>query len=136
MVFLAACGAVTPEALTSFQTTEVNVDGQSLQVMVADTEDKRGQGFQGVDDMPGGIDGMLFVWEAPRTTSFHMRNVSLPLEAWWFDEDGHLVGSADMNTCVDGDCVSYASPGEVMWALETATGEWDFDPGANLSFSE
>lgn len=118
--------------MTGFGTADVTIGEESLAVAVAETTSQRRQGLQGVDDLPRGVDGMLFVFETPRTASFHMRTVTFDLDIWWFDAQGVLVGSTGMTTCLDGQCVSYRSPGEIMWALETPAGEWDFSPGSEL----
>lgn len=78
---------------------------------------------------------MLFVFDEVRSASFGMRDTLIPLDIWWFDEDGHLVGSAEMEPCASVTCPSYRSPGEVFWALETPAGKWDLGPGDNLSVS-
>lgn len=76
---------------------------------------------------------MLFVWDEPTTATFGMRDTHIPLDVWWFDEDGHLLGGAQMEPCRSS-CPSYASPGPVRWALETPAGLWDFGPGDRLDF--
>lgn len=136
MAILAGCAATPIEMPAGMETSSVTVGDESLNVLVADTSEKRRQGFQEVDSLPAEVDGMVFVFDSPRTSTFHMRNVTIPLDVWWFDGDGYIVGNAEMNTCLDGGCVSYASPGPVAWALETPAGEFEFSPGESLSFSE
>jgi uncharacterized membrane protein (UPF0127 family) len=121
--------------MEGFETTEVLVGDQSLVVAVADTPAQRSQGLQGMAELPDGMDGMLFVFEAAREASFHMRTVGLDLDIWWFDAEGSLVGSTRMVTCAEGPCVSYSSPGEIMWALETSAGAWAFEAGSRLVVS-
>ncbi len=75
---------------------------------------------------------MLFVFERSRSATFGMLNVPLPLDIWWFDENGVLLGSAAMDPCPEEPCTDYASPGSVMWALETPSGDFDFQPGEVL----
>lgn len=90
----------------------------------------------GLDHLPGGIDGMLFVYSTPRTVGFHMRNTLIDLDIWWFDADMGLIGSAEMEPCEAEPCTSYASPGDVQWVLETTLGEYEFEPGDRLSIVE
>lgn len=104
-----------------------------LLVAVASTSSQRSQGLSGLDELPEGLDGMLFVWSDPSTSSFHMRDVGFPLDVWFFGDDGRLIGSARMETCPDGACTSYATPGPVMWALETPAGVFAFEPGSMLA---
>jgi uncharacterized membrane protein (UPF0127 family) len=114
----------------------VEVGDERLTVAVAETSPQRRQGLRGLDELPDGIDGMLFVYSDPRSASFNMRTVGLDLDIWWFDESAELMGSASMSTCLEGGCVSYRSPGEIGWALETAAGVFDFVPGELLSFPD
>lgn len=100
---------------------------------VAATSAQRGQGLSGVDELPPGLDGMLFMWNDPSTTSFHMSGVGFPLDVWFFDGDGMLIGSTSMPTCPDGACASYTTPGPVKWALETPAGDFSFAPGSRLT---
>ena len=127
---VAAC--VTP-GLDGFSTTMIEVGDATLTVAVADTDDERRQGLRGVEELPRGIDGMLFVFEEPRPATFGMRDALIPLDIWWFDEDGSLLGSTTMTPCPTEPCAVYASPAPIAWALETPRGEHSFPPGTVLS---
>ncbi|HEX6222247.1 MAG TPA: DUF192 domain-containing protein [Acidimicrobiia bacterium] len=107
-----------------------------MTVAVATTSTQRNQGLQGVEALPDGLDGMLFAFDEPISTTFHMRNVAFPLDVWFFDDAGVLLGSIRMTTCPPGACPSYATPGAVTWALETPAGRFDIDPGSELSVGE
>jgi uncharacterized membrane protein (UPF0127 family) len=85
-----------------------------------------------VDALPVDIDGMLFAFETARSATFGMRDTLMPLDIWWFDEDGYLIGSAEMEPCPSEPCTSYRSPAEVRWALETPMGEIELEPGERL----
>jgi uncharacterized membrane protein (UPF0127 family) len=112
---------------------EVTVGDIPLDVWVADDDGERGQGMIGVDVMPDSVDGMLFVFEEPGQRFFHMAGVSIPLDIWWFDAEGRLVGSTPMEPCPRAPCPSYPSPDGVAWALETPSGSQDLPIGAMLS---
>lgn len=122
--------------LDTFTTEQVSVDGRKLTVAVADESTERRQGLQGVDELPSGMDGMLFVFDEPTSTSFHMRTVGLPLDVWWFDAGGRLMGSAEMATCQIDECISYPTPGPIAWALETPAGDVSLSPGALLTVGD
>lgn len=107
-----------------------------LSVVVADSTIERSQGLQDLGELPDGVDGMLFVFAEPTSTTFHMRNVQFPLDVWFFDSEGSLLGSARMETCLEGDCPSYGAPGLISWALETPADVYDFGPGSELSLQE
>jgi len=131
---VAACAAAP--GLEGFEVAEISVGDSELTVAIADTSAQRRQGLRGVERLPDGIDGMLFVWDSPTSATFAMTDTLLPLDIWWFDEEGRLVGSTVMETCLKGPCVGYGSPGPIMWAMETPTGEYGFIPGALLSTVE
>lgn len=103
---------------------------------VADDATLRRQGLRDLDVFPAGLDGMLFVWDSPTSTSFVMETVPFPLDIWWFDGDGRLVGSTSMDPCPTGTCPGYPSPVPVGWALETPAGEATFDVGDLISTGE
>jgi uncharacterized membrane protein (UPF0127 family) len=120
--------------LEEFETAEILVGDQILHVAVAETSRQARQGLRGIEVLPTGLDGMLFVFGESRTATFGMRDTLIPLDIWWFDGDGVLVGSSEMEPCVETPCTSYGSPGEVAWALETPLGEFDLVPGDRLTF--
>ena len=126
----ASCGP--PPVLTEFDRAEIEVGGNRLSVAVADTLGLRNQGLRGVDALPETLDGMLFVFEPARSATFGMRDTLMPLDIWWFDADGDLIGSAQMEPCPAEPCTSYRSPAEVRWALETPLDEVDLEPGDRL----
>lgn len=129
---VAAC-AGEPDGLAGFATSEITVGDVSLTVALADTGDRRYQGLSGIESLPDRVDGMLFVWDEPASVTFSMRDTAFPLDIWWFDDEGVLLGTNEMTTCLDGACVGYRSPGPVLWALETPQGDYGFEPGALLS---
>ena len=103
--------------------------------MVAEavTSAERSQGLMDIDELPDGMDGMLFWFDPPRQASFHMLNTPMPLDIWWFDEDGVLLGNSEMEPCVTETCPGYPSPGVIAWALETPLGSFDFQRGDRIS---
>lgn len=76
---------------------------------------------------------MLFVYSSPSSTAYGMRDTLMPLDIWWFDSGGYLLGSAEMEPCDTMECTSYGSPGMIMWVLETPMGEYEFAVGSRLS---
>ena len=128
-----AC-ATTP-SLDGFEVTEITVEEQSLTVAVAETSSERSQGLRDVERLPVGLDGMVFVFEETRPATFGMRDTLIPLDIWWFDEEGRLLGSTEMEPCTTQDCPTYPSPAEVAWALETPMGEFGFPPDSLLQWT-
>jgi len=142
-VVLTGCAATADQTTTTApapaaapegsRTEAISVDGADLKVWVADSASVRSQGLMGVESLPDGVDGMLFVFENASLRSFHMLDTRLALDIWWFDADGHLIGSDEMEPCPEEPCPSHSSPDEVAWALETPLGDFDFPMGAVLS---
>lgn len=122
-----------PESLQALSVTTVAIDGRTLRVAVAETNDARQRGLMGVADL-GSLDGLLFAYGAPVETSFHMRNVPIPLDIAFFDAEGRLMAVVAMAVCESEPCPSYRSPGSFRWALEAPAGNLArLDPGATLS---
>jgi len=122
-----------PESLRGHTITTVALGGRTLRVAVAETNDARQRGLMGVADL-GPLDGLLFAYPAPVETSFHMRNVPIPLDIAFFDAEGRLMAVVAMAVCEGEPCPSYPSPGPIRWALETPAGDLaGLDPKAQLS---
>jgi hypothetical protein len=120
---------------SSFPIEAVAVGDTELQVWVAVTPEERTQGLRDVTELPAGVDGMLFVFDTPRTPVFVMEDTLLPLDVWFFDEGGVLIGTEEMAPCDAEPCTRYPGPESVQWALETPLGDHEFEPGAVLATS-
>ncbi|WP_409450551.1 DUF192 domain-containing protein [Aquabacterium sp. J223] len=66
-----------------------------IRAEVAQTEAQRQVGLMHRREM-GANDGMLFIFEAPATHCFWMRNTLLPLSIAFVADDGRIVNIADM----------------------------------------
>jgi uncharacterized membrane protein (UPF0127 family) len=62
----------------------IQIAGQQLRVLVADTYDHRLQGWSGKKDM-GKYDGMLFVFPRPGRPEIVMRDMNFPLDVVWIN---------------------------------------------------
>lgn len=129
---MVACGGATG-ALAPFEVDAVSIGDQRLTVLVADDPAERRQGLRGVEELPTGIDGMLFVFFSPSEARFTMADTLMPLDIWWFDGDGVLVGSTRMVPCTERPCATYPSPEAILFALETPAGSVTLSEGATLS---
>lgn len=114
---------------------DITVGGTDLRVWVADEPGERSEGLSQVDRLPGGVDGMLFVFPTPSLPTFVMKETRFPLDLWFFDPGGALIGMAEMQPCPADPCPRFPAPGEVGWALETAQGSYRFEEGEVLSTS-
>ena len=116
-----------------------NADGEVVGycVLAAEDDAQRSQGLMEVTDLQG-YDGMLFVWDVDTSGGFWMRNTVMPLSIAWFDADGALVSTADMEPCPDSapDCPTYPAEGSYRFALEVEQGrleELDITEGSTIS---
>jgi len=131
----AAVAACTGPAAVDhpFPSESITVGDQDLTVWVADEPEERHQGLRGVEALPRGVAGLLFSWRSPAEATFTMKGALIPLDIWWFDGDGALIGSTQMDPCSGDACPTYPSPGPIGWALETPLGELDLSEGSALS---
>lgn len=109
-------------------TATVLVAEEELVVAVADTSAERSEGLREAVDL-GGLDGMLFIHDAEGPVTYGMRDTLIPLDIWFIDAGGTIVGTAEMEPCDSEPCRSYPSPGPVLWVLETEQGRYDFSVG-------
>ena len=135
LLLAAACDTATT-GIDSYPSVEIEVGGAPMTVWLADESSERRSGLSGIEQLPSGIEGMLFTWDVPVSATFNMEDTPMPLDIWWFDSAGSLIGSYEMEPCLEDDCARYRSPGQVKWALETPLGEFEFEPGATLSTVE
>jgi hypothetical protein len=122
--------------LSGFETIDIDVGDVTLTVAAAETTQQRARGLMEVESLPPGMDGMLFDFGGAASASFQMRNTVIPLDIWWFEPGGRLIGVTTMTPCEAEPCESYESPGEIGWALETPAGEIALTAGAQLSTGE
>jgi uncharacterized membrane protein (UPF0127 family) len=126
----------TPSARVDLPVQQVSVGNTALEVWVADEPGERSRGLRDVTTLPDGIGGMLFVFSPPSTPTFVMEDTLIPLDLWFFDEAGEMIGWVEMTPCPSDPCARYPAPGQVGWALETPSGTFEFEVGEMLTTSD
>lgn len=132
-----AAAPVVPEGFGIVPARVTPPDGGSpceVCLWVADSDELRRRGLMGVTDL-GGSDGMAFVYDEPRTTSFTMRNTVMALSIAFYDADGRFLDAFDMEPCRAEPCASYPTPSGFTVAVEVPRGELDeleMVPGSRL----
>jgi len=86
-------GAQEPQ--TSLQRTVIQAGMFQIDAQIAQTPQQRQIGLMFRKDMAT-HEGMLFVFEAPQTQCFWMKNTLLALTAAFVDDEGTVVNLADM----------------------------------------
>jgi uncharacterized membrane protein (UPF0127 family) len=109
-------------------TARMVIGDEELTVAVADTSAERAQGLRGAADLSG-LDGMWFIHEGVGPVSYTMQQTLIPLDIWFIDGGGVIVGTTEMEPCPADPCPSYPSPEPVHWVLETELGRFDFAIG-------
>ncbi len=110
-----------PASLLGRPLTIAEIGDLELRVVVADTPASRSRGLMDVGDF-GGVEGMVFVFDAPTDTSFYMKNVLAPLDIAFVGADGVVLDVLTMPLCTVDPCPTYPSPAPFMWAMETPAG--------------
>ena len=111
--------------LPGFDTTTISIDDREMVVAVADTPKTRSQGLMGVTEL-GGLDGMLFVFEADSESGFWMRDTLIPLDIAFFAFDRIFVDKLTMVPCTTDDCPLYNATGRYRYAIEAPEGDLGF----------
>jgi uncharacterized membrane protein (UPF0127 family) len=128
--------AAVPEGFTTMAARATGADGTvcELCLWIAADGDQRARGLMGVTDL-GPADGMAFVYPAPTTGAFWMKNTVMPLSIAFFDADGRFLDGFDMQPCVADPCERYPTPSGFVVAVEVPQGDLErlgLVPGATL----
>ncbi|MCG5537376.1 DUF192 domain-containing protein [Halorhodospira sp. 9622] len=111
-------------------TTSTRVGGEPIEVRIANTRTARAQGFQHASPEQLSTERVLFVWSEPHRPSFHMHNVSAPLDIAWIAE-GEIIAIERMTPGEQG----YRPPEPVDAALELAPKQTEtigIEPGTQI----
>ena len=114
--------------LVGFEIIDLEIDGVSYPVALANTASLRRQGLRAVSDL-GDIIGMWFTWGGDEVDSaFTMKDTLIALDIAFFDAGGRVVDTFTMVPCTGSDCPLYRSSGPYVGALEVpADGRLDLD---------
>ncbi|MBE7412621.1 MAG: DUF192 domain-containing protein [Leptospiraceae bacterium] len=107
------------ELNTKNEILSIRVDGNLLQVEIADTEAKRRIGLMYRKNLKEN-EGMLFVFPRADYLSFWMKNTYIPLSIAYFNEDRRLVDMYDMKPNQIKEF--YNATEKVIYALEVNQG--------------
>ncbi len=111
-----------PSSTLSFQSTVIQVDTSRLVVEVADTGQKQERGLMFRESLPQDY-GMIFVFDRVGRYTFWMRDVRIPLDIIWFDDNRRAVFIAtNLQPCTTLLCPLYTPDTDAKYALEVNAG--------------
>jgi uncharacterized membrane protein (UPF0127 family) len=99
-------------------TVQLRAGMHLIQAELAQTQEERAIGLMHRPSLPANA-GMLFVFEAPATQCFWMRNTLIPLSIAYVADDGSIVNIAEMQALSED---SHCSAKPVRYALEMNKG--------------
>lgn len=111
-------GAQPGKPNTGLPVIKLSIGGHPLTAEVAANNGQRFTGLMHRFSLPPDH-GMLFVFAAPRTQSFWMRNTYIPLSIAFMDSDGRILNIEDL---APQDDRSKWSAGPALYALEMRKG--------------
>lgn len=122
----------------ALQTAQIEVDGVSLDVEIADHHKAKEKGLSGRDHLEEGK-GMLFVYKKPQILYFCMRETKIPLSIGFFDKEKTLINIEVMNPLSPRERAIPLSQSALpaQYALEVPQGWFQrnhIQPGAKFSF--
>lgn len=123
----AACGG--PEAASSLPTGTVRIlppgaPPVTLQVEIAETPDTRARGLMGRRELPDDV-GMAFLFDAPSSGGFWMKDTLIPLSIAFWDSTGRIAAILDMEPCKADPCPIHRPGVTYVGALEVNRGFFD-----------
>lgn len=95
----------------------------TMTVRIADNASKRAAGYQWVCEKDADNTAILFVFPGMIPSAFHMRNVYVPLDIYFFDDAGNQVSAMVMRPEPPGQGMEpryYKPAGPFRYALEIA----------------
>jgi uncharacterized protein len=95
-----------------------------FQVEVADTPETRSRGLMFRTHLAPDA-GMVFLFDAPTSGAFWMKDTLIPLQIAFWDADGRIVAILDMRPCETDECPLYSPGATYVAALEVNAGRLD-----------
>lgn len=109
-MFLPAC--------TADGRPEIQLDGVTIEVEIADDDAERSWGLQGHEPLRAG-EGMLFVFDDDAARTFAMKDVDFPIDVVFFDDTLRVSAIEPLDP---GDTRLVSSPGPSPYVLELPQG--------------
>lgn len=105
---------------TSVQQTRVKINNSTILVDIADESNEISRGLGGRKSMLPN-EGMLFVFDAPGTPSFWMKDMLFSLDFVWIAENGRIVAITP-SIGIDSYPITFTPPEPIKFVLEVNAG--------------
>ena len=105
-----------PSAVIETRTGPVRV-----QVEIADTPEVRERGLMHRTTLAEDA-GMVFLWPEDTRSAFHMKDTLIPLSIAFFDAEGRILATLDMEPCRADPCPTYDPGVAYRGAIEVGRG--------------
>lgn len=113
LIMLSACTQMTGQS--------VEINGNEVQVEVANTPDQRRLGLMYRDNLEENT-GMLFVYPDEQQLRVWMKNTYIPLDIIFISKNGTVVDTATLEPCETEQCPIFTAKGEGKYFLEVNKG--------------
>ena len=125
------------------KTINLEINDKEYNVLVAQTEDEKATGLMNVEEMDDN-EGMLFVYDAPQTLEFWMKDTEIPLDIIFIDSDWEVKKIAKGNpfdeTIISCNNVQYVlelnQNSGVQVGDEVDIEDDELSPGSNLDLNK
>ena len=124
------------------KTINLEINDKEYNVLVAQTEDEKATGLMNVEEMSDS-EGMLFIYDAPQTLEFWMKDTEIPLDIIFIDSNWEVKKIAKGNpfdeTIISCDNVQYVlelnQNSGVQVGDEIDIEDDELSPGSNLDLN-
>ena len=125
------------------KTIQIEINDKEYNVLVAQTEDEKATGLMNVEEMDEN-EGMLFIYDAPQTLEFWMKDTEIPLYIIFIDSDWEVKkiskGNPFDETIISCDNVQYVlelnQNSGVQVGDEIDIEDDELSPGSNLDLNK
>src|SRR3989344_1156832 len=110
------------DPLSTYETKTIQMGNANLEVLIADSEEKRTNGLMGVTKLSTDT-GMLFIFPDSSPRTFWNKNTLIPLDLIWISE-GRVVGVSSLPSITESgnQIISLASPQTIDQVVEVHAG--------------
>ncbi|OGZ43181.1 MAG: hypothetical protein A3J55_02135 [Candidatus Ryanbacteria bacterium RIFCSPHIGHO2_02_FULL_45_17b] len=110
------------DPLSTYETKTIQMGNANLEVLIADSEEKRTNGLMGVTKLSTDT-GMLFIFPDSSPRTFWNKNTLIPLDLIWISS-GRVIGVSSLSSITQSGnhIISLPSPDAVDWVVEVNAG--------------